>query len=288
MLSGFLQIGISDIIQILILYLSVYSLLRYVRGTRSAQILLGGGVVVIVLLVITYLFSFDVLSYVIYFLLGYLAIAMIVVFQNELRRILALLGGKTFFPKVTATQQRNVPEDLSHCIQKLASKRIGALIAVERGISLANCEDTGIKLDALISQELMLSLFTPPLPLHDGGIIIRNGRVAAAHCLFPVSNQYALNASGMRHRAAVGLSEETDAVVVIVSEETGVVSVAYSGKLRRYPENSERRVLRWLRFAMPGQRARPSTLAEWLSAEITQRWQSIRARPGEEAEHASD
>jgi len=268
MLTGIQQIGWKDIAQILILYLAVYSLLRYVRGTRSAQMLLGGGLIIVALLVLTYLLGFDVLSQVIYFLLGYMAIILIVVFQHELRRFLALLVGKTLFPKTIGMSQLHVPDNLSLCIQKLSSKKIGALIAIERGISLTGYEDTGIKLDAIIGPELMISLFTPPLPLHDGGAIIRNGRIAAAHCLFPISNQPALNTSGMRHRAAVGLSEETDAVIVAVSEETGTVSVAYSGKLRRYPEDSEKRVLRWLRFAMPGMRARPSTFSEWLDATL--------------------
>jgi diadenylate cyclase len=277
-------------VQILILYFAVYSILRYVRGTRSAQMLLGGGMLIVVLLLITYLLSFDVLSYVIYFLLGYMAIILIVVFQNELRRVLALLVGRTLFPKTISTRQMHVPEELSLCIQKLASRQIGALIAVERGISLAGYEDTGIRLDALVSHELLVSLLTPPLPLHDGGIIIRNGRIAAAHCLFPISNQYALNALGMRHRAAVGLSEETDAVIVAVSEETGVVSVACSGKLHRYPENSEKRVLRWLRLATLGGlglRTRPATFTEWLGTAIARRWQGIRAQPTEDAEHES-
>ena len=288
MLSGILQIGFRDIAQVLILYLVVYWVLRYVRGTRSAQMLLGGGLIVGVLLVFTYLLSFDVLAHVIYFLLGYVAVIMIVVFQHELRRALALLVGKTLFPKAAHTRQAHLPETLAHCVQKLASKQVGALIAVERGISLAGYEDTGVKLDALISQELLVSLFTPPLPLHDGGIIVRNGRIAAAHCLFPISNQVALNASGMRHRAAVGLSEETDAVIITVSEETGVVSVAYSGRLRRYPENAEKRVLRWLRFAMPGMRARPSTFSEWLGTALTRQWKSIQTQAGEEAERAND
>jgi len=288
MLSGILQIGINDIVQILILYLAVYSVLRYVRGTRSAQMLLGGGVLIVVLLAFTYLFSLDVLAHVIYFLLGYMAVVLIVVFQHEIRRALALLGGKTLFPKSVSPQQTSVPEVLGHCVQRLASRQIGALIAVERGISLTGYEDTGIRLDALISQELMVSLFTPPLPLHDGGIIIRNGRVAAAHCLFPISNQQALNASGMRHRAAVGLSEETDAVIIAVSEETGVISVAYNGKLHRYRENSEKRVLRWLRLALLGMKARPATFSEWLGTTAMRQWRSMTTRTGEEAEHEGD
>ena len=129
---------------------------------------------------------------------------------------------------------------------------IGALIAFERGISLRGYEDTGVSLNATFSRELVESIFTPPLPLHDGGMTIRAGRIAAAHCVFPVSNNRDLSCSGMRHRAAVGLSEETDALVVVVSEESGAVSVAHNGKLLKYTgEQRAQSLLRWISKAMP-------------------------------------
>jgi len=265
-----LQIGFNDVMQILILYFGVYALIRYVKGTRSAQVLLGFCVLVVSLLLFTYLFRFDVLARVVYFLLVYLALSMVVVFQQEIRRVLALVGGQRLFKRQYLLRQESVPEALCRCILKLAKARIGALIAVERGISLCGYEDSGIRLGALVSDELMVSIFTPPLPLHDGGIIIRDGRIAAAHCLFPVSNQSELVTSGMRHRAAVGLSEETDAVIIVVSEETGMISAAYNGRLHRYDahDNIQKVILRWLRVAMPYERRRGLTVTDWLASQI--------------------
>ena len=269
-----LQIGFNDVMQITLLYLAIYALIRYVKGTRSAQVLLGFCVLVVSLLLFTYLFRFDVLARIVYFLLIYLALSMVVVFQQEIRRMLAMVGGQRLF-KPYALRQEQVPETLCRCILNLARARIGALVAVERGISLCGYEDSGVKLNALVSHELMVSIFTPPLPLHDGGIIMREGRVAAAHCLFPVSNQSELITSGMRHRAAVGLSEETDAVIIVVSEETGRISAAYNGRLHRYDEqdNVEKIILRWLRVAMPNERHRSLTLTDWLTSLAAKLWQ---------------
>ncbi|MDD2456430.1 MAG: diadenylate cyclase CdaA [Kiritimatiellae bacterium] len=261
-----LQIGLNDLMQILVLYLGIYALLRFVRGTRSAQVLLGFCVLVVSLLLFTYLFRFDVLARVVYFLLVYLALSMVVVFQQDIRRVLALVGGQRLFGRHYAVRQEAVPEKLCRSLISLGKSRIGALIAVERGISLHGFEDTGVKLNALVSHELLVSIFTPPLPLHDGGIIMRDGTIASAHCLFPVSNQGDLATSGMRHRAAVGLSEETDAVVVVVSEETGKISVAHNGRLHRYSDvKVEKLLLRWLRKAMPNQTRGPVSLTDWLT-----------------------
>ena len=221
-----LQIGLNDVMQIMILYFGIYALIRFVKGTRSAQVLLGFCVLAVSLLLFTYLFRFDVLARVVYFLLIYLALSMVVVFQQEIRRMLAVVGGQRLFSRQFALRQESVPETLCRGVVELSRARIGALIAVERGISLCGYEDSGVRLNARVSRELLFSIFTPPLPLHDGGIIMRAGQIAAAHCLFPVSNQGELASSGMRHRAAVGLSEETDAVVIVVSEETTVLPLA--------------------------------------------------------------
>jgi DNA integrity scanning protein DisA with diadenylate cyclase activity len=145
-------------------------------------------------------------------------------------------------------------EFLADSLMALARARIGALVAFERGISLRGVEDTGVRLDAVFSPELVKSIFTPPLPLHDGGLVMRDGRIASAHCIFPVSNNPSLSGSGMRHRAAVGLSEETDALVFVVSEETGAISVAHNGKIVRYDiegEGAEAPIVRWLSKALP-------------------------------------
>jgi len=268
MLEG-LQIGFSDIIQIFVLYLAVYGVIRLVKGTRSAQVLLGFCVMVVSLLLFTYLFEFEVLAKVVYFLLIYLALSMVVVFQQDIRRMLALVGGQRFFKRQYTLERVPVTEILTKSIMNMSNLRVGALIAIERGISLRGYEESGIMVSALLSHELMISIFTPPLPLHDGGIVIRDGRISAAHCLFPVSNQSELISSGMRHRAAVGLSEETDAVIFVVSEETGSISIAYNGKLHRYngKESVRKVMLRWLRVAMPHQkRLHNLSLSDQLSA----------------------
>ncbi len=262
-----LQIGLNDVMQIMILYFGIYALIRFVRGTRSAQVLLGFCVMVVSLLLFTYMFRFDVLARVVYFLLVYLALSMVVVFQQEIRRVLALVGGQKLFGRHYVARQESVPEKLCRSVINLGKSRIGALIAVERGIALNGYEETGVKLNALVSHELLVSIFTPPLPLHDGGIIIRDGTIAAAHCLFPVSNQGDLSTFGMRHRAAVGLSEETDALVVLVSEETGKIAVAHNGRLHRYSDDKmEKLLLRWLRKAMPNETRGVVTLTDWMTA----------------------
>lgn len=270
MFSG-IQIEFSDIIQIFIMYWGIYAIIRFVRGTRNAQVLLGLCVVVASLLFFTKLFKFDVLAQIIYYLLIGLALSMVVVFQQEIRRVLALVGGQRLFDRQYGLRQTAAPEMLVQVLLHLGREKIGALVAIERGISLCTYEDSGIKLDALLGHELMVSIFTPPLPLHDGGIILRKGRVAAAHCLFPVSVQGELAGYGMRHRAAVGLSEETDAVVIVVSEEVGSISVAHGGRLFRYDDDKVEKMLRrWVKRAMPDESQAPVTITDWISEKISQ------------------
>ena len=263
---------VPDIIQIAILYFVIYAILKAARGSRFGQVLMGAGIIFALLIAFTFLFNFDVLAYIVKTLLGYLTLSTVVIFQPEIRRVLATIGALLFTDNRRDlglnSSGRVTPEELVTYIFKLARARIGALIAIERGISLRGIETTGVSIDAIISNELLFSIFTEPMPLHDGGAIIRHGRLAAAHCLFPVSsNTEALFAAGMRHRAAVGLSEETDALVIAVSEERGRVSIAHNGRLLRYPdlsEDSRKAVLRWVRKAMPQQKTATETIADWL------------------------
>ena len=188
-----------DVIQIFILYLVIYAILKGARGSRFGQVLMGSGVLFGLLIAFTLVFHFDVLSVIVRWLLLYLALSSVVIFQDEIRRILATMGSFLFQDRTrthTLLNKRVTPEDLTTIIFKLAKRRTGALVAFERGISLRGLETTGVALDALISTELFFSIFTEPMPLHDGGVIIRHGRVAAAHCLFPVSSQGDLSASG--------------------------------------------------------------------------------------------
>ncbi len=243
----------SAIVQIAILYLTIYAILKRARGSRFGQALAGVGMLAAAMFAFAYLFHFDVLTRIVQFLLLYLAVSTVVIFQPEIRRALMAFGAFGFVPKTNRhANGAATPEIVIDTLLDLAKDRMGALIALERGISLRSYEDTGVATDALFTRELVRSIFTPPLPLHDGGVVLRDGFLSSAHCIFPVSNNPELIASGMRHRAAVGLSEETDALVVVVSEERGTISVAHNGHLYSYERESAREpVLRWLTKAMP-------------------------------------
>ena len=256
------SVTFSAVAQIAILYVVIYTILKYAKGSKFGQALMGVGILAAAMLAFTFLFHFEVLSLLVRYRLIYLAISTVVIFQPEIRRVLSQVGAFGFFdrPKYAADGAAT-PEFIVQTIVALADRRIGALIAFERGISLRSYEDTGVALDAMLSRELVENVFTPPLPLHDGGMTIRGGRIAAAHCVFPVSNNPELITSGMRHRAAVGLSEETDALVIAVSEETGAVSVAHNGKLIRYTGDQRApSLIRWVSKAMPDGSSRGNRL----------------------------
>ena len=263
------SVSISALAQIAILYVVIYAILKYAKGSRFGQVLMGVGLLAAVMIAFTFVFNFDVLSIIVKSLLIYLAISTVVIFQPEIRRVLGQVGAFGFLdrPKYAADGSAT-PEFVVQTIVALADRRIGALIAFERGISLRSYEQTGVAIDAMLSRELVEAIFTPPLPLHDGGMTIRGGRIAAAHCVFPISNNPDLITSGMRHRAAVGLSDETDALVVAVSEETGSVSVAHNGRLIRYVgDQRAQSLIRWIAKAMPdGARRR-----NWLFTNIFKR-----------------
>ena len=258
------QVSFSAIAQIAVLYVVIYTILRYARGSRFGQALMGVGILAAAMFAFTFLFHFEVLSLLVRYLLLYLAISTVVIFQPEIRRVLSQVGAFGYLEKATHRPDgAATPEFVVETILALSDRRVGALIAFERGISLRSYEDTGVVTDAVFTRELVETVFTPPLPLHDGGMTIRSGRIAAAHCVFPVSNNPDLISSGMRHRAAVGLSEETDALVVVVSEETGIVSIAHNGRLIRITGDQRAQSLsRWINKAMPGGRRRRQLLSD--------------------------
>ena len=249
-----MTINVSAIIQIAILYFVFYAILKSAKGSRFGQALMGFGILAAILIAFAYLFHFDVLTRIVQFLLIYIAVSTVVIFQPEIRRVLAAVGAFGYFEKPKyGPGDAATPDLVVETLMRLANRRIGALFAFERGISLKGYEGTGITLDAVFSRELVMSIFTPPLPLHDGGAVMRDGRISSAHCIFPVSNNPELISNGMRHRAAVGLSEETDALVVVVSEESGDISVARNGKIFRYSGDQRAESLhRWLTRALPG------------------------------------
>ena len=247
------RVSASDVIQIAILYIVIYAILKGAKGSRFGQALMGFGILAAALTAFSYLFHFDVLTRIVQFLLVYIAVSTVVIFQPEIRRILSAVGAFGYLerPKY-GPGNAATPELVVETLMALSERRMGALIAFERGISLRGYEETGIRLDAIFSKELVTCIFTPPMPLHDGGMVMRDGHVSSAHCIFPVSNNPNLISSGMRHRAAVGLSEDTDALVVVVSEETGDISVARNGRLFRYSgAQREESVMRWVSKARP-------------------------------------
>ncbi len=261
------HVSVADVAQIAILYLVFYAVLKAARGSRFGQALMGGALLFGVLIAFTYLFQFDVLARMLYWMLSYLAISSVVIFQPEIRRALTALGALLFSDKAHAFDPNRItPERMAEVLFELAARKMGALVAFERGISLKGYETSGVELDALVSAPLMVSVFTEPLPLHDGGMVIRRGRIASAHCVFPVSHKTELSVSGMRHRAAVGLSEETDAIVAVVSEETGRISIAHNGRIVRFAEDgpaTRSAVLRWMHKAMPARKTASEDIVLW-------------------------
>ena len=176
-----------DIVQIAILYFAIYAILKAARGSRFGQVLTGVGILFGVSIAFTFLFHFTVLARILQLLLVYLALSTVVIFQPEIRRILAAIGSLLFSEgKGSYDRRRVTPETMTDAIFELSRRKMGALIAFERGISLRGYEESGVMIDAIPSRELLISVFTEPLPLHDGGVTIRQGRLAAAHCLFPV------------------------------------------------------------------------------------------------------
>lgn len=222
---------LSDACQIAVLAVAIYYLFAFLRGTRALQTLVGLGSVLAALGIAASTFHMDELGWLLNRLLPALPVALIVVFHPELRRALAGIGEHTTVSSVSA---ETTVADVVRAVEQLSKQRIGALIAFERSASLRQYQQHGNELNAPLVCELLTTLFYPHTPMHDGGVVIRGSTIVAAGCVFPLATGQAERRSfGTRHRAAIGLSEETDAVVVVVSEESGLVSVAYRGELTR-------------------------------------------------------
>jgi diadenylate cyclase len=223
---------ISSVLQIGLLAVAFYYLLLFFRGTRGAQIFIGLVILITLLIISTRLLHWSEINWVLRQSSVGLALALLVIFQPEIRRALAELGRHQVFG--TSGEERSVVDNLVKAVVQLAEQKTGALIAVERNIGTRAVQETGIALDAAVVKELLVNIFMPRTPLHDGGVVIGGNRILAAGCVFPLSQKEELQKQlGTRHRAALGLSEETDSVVVVVSEETGTVSVCYRGQLSR-------------------------------------------------------
>ena len=222
--------------QIAILAFLLYYVLKFLRRTRAYRILAGVVAVLLALYGGARIFGFDELGWLFEQIAPAIPIAFIVLFQPELRRIFAEIGTSRRGTRGAPRQEdaAGVVSTLVEAVGSLASKRIGAILAVEREESLEPFSTGGRRLDAPVNAELLLTIFYPGTSLHDGGVILRGGSIAWAGCVFPLGSlDEERRAFGTRHRAAIGLSERTDALVVVVSEETGIVSIAYHGELTR-------------------------------------------------------
>lgn len=228
----FVQAQWTSGVEILILGVVLYFAYIYLRGTRGARILIGLAIIFITLTLISQLLNLVVIGWLLRSFSVFLAIALVVIFQPELRRALTVLGSHRFFS--SASEQAESIEQITDAVFELAGKGFGALIAVERQINLKPFSETGVEIDCAFSKELVLTIFHPKTVLHDGGMIYSNERILAAGCIFPLTQREDLDRNlGLRHRAALGLSEESDAVAIVVSEETGQVSICHNGVLDR-------------------------------------------------------
>ncbi len=219
-------------LEILILAVGIYYAASFVRGTRGAAIFTGTLALMLSLALLSTLLELQVLRWILSVFSSAFAVSVIVIFQPEIRQLLAQIGSLHLFH--TTHEERENIEVIIQTVERLADVRIGALIALEQSIQLQDAAASGIRVDCVATPEMLETIFFPNNAIHDGGVIIKGDRIAYAACIFPLSARQDLNKSlGTRHRAALGLSEETDALVVVVSEETGMISYAHKGELVR-------------------------------------------------------
>jgi diadenylate cyclase len=265
------QIHIQDLwrpaLEILILAVLIYYATRFLRGTRGWPVVIGFVVALVVLFAVTAGLKLKVLSWLLTAASTFSAFAVLIIFQPELRRLLAELGNLPLF--ASAHEQRENIEVIIQTCERLADVKIGALIAIEQTIQLQEVVEPGVKVDCEATPEMLETIFFPNNAIHDGGVIIQGDRIARAACIFPLTQRQDLNKSlGTRHRAAIGLSEETDAVIVVVSEETGMISYAYKGQLVRGVSLEELRAFLTSVLVQPVKSRRG---VEWLRARFGER-----------------
>jgi len=227
----------EHLLEVLLLYAIIYAFLRFTEGSRGAGVLKGVAFFVLfVLLAVSILarwWNLEQVRLILHFAGGAAITALIVIFQPELRRALAKLG-QTPFLGVFMRGRVDIVEEIVGAVGRLSKNKIGALVAFERDVDLSGYVERGVILDAEVRSELVLTIFYPGTELHDGAVVLQGGRIAAAGCLFPFTDNPALDPQiGTRHRAGIGITEETDAICVIVSEETGIISLVVGGELER-------------------------------------------------------
>jgi diadenylate cyclase len=227
----------ASVVDILVVAFLIYQALMIVKGTRAGHILIG--ILIMVALYVVALYTgLEALRSVLSYIVPYLALAVIILFQSEIRRTLARLGRKGWFAR--GYQRPEFAEDILIAVRRMAADKTGALIVVERDIGLRSFIESGVRLDAQLSSDLLLAIFYPGAALHDGAAIVQKDKIAAAACFLPLAvNPSVSSGFGTRHRAAIGITEETDCLSVVVSEETGRISVAAFGELTPGPSLRE-------------------------------------------------
>jgi diadenylate cyclase len=227
-------VGWWDLLDIAIVSIIIYEFLKLIRGTRAVQMAVGS-LFVVLLFYLSQLAPLQTLNWMIRNMLVYVAFAAIVIFQSDIRRALAHFGQAPFFRYLSRQEPDDETiEEVVVAATILSQQRVGAIIAIEREIGLRNYIESGIPLDATLTYDLLVTIFRPGAPLHDGAVILQEGRIAAAACFLPLTVNPRLSRDlGTRHRAAIGLTEESDAAAIVVSEETGQISIALNGEIER-------------------------------------------------------
>src|SRR5580693_7144163 len=229
---AYIQDGWRPALEIFILAVTIYYITRFLRGTRGWPVVIGFVVALLLLFAAAEVLNLVVLKWLLGAAYTFFAFAVLIIFQPELRRLLAELGNLPLFAS-THEQRENI-EVIIQTVERLAEVKIGALIAIEQNVHLHDAVESGVLVDCEATPEMLETIFFPNNAIHDGGVIMKGDRIAYAACIFPLTQRPGLAKSlGTRHRAAIGLSEETDAVIVVVSEENGKVSHAYKGQLVR-------------------------------------------------------
>jgi len=254
-------------LEILILTVGIYYTSRFLRGTRGWPVVIGFTVLLLVLAAVATILNLPVLRLLLVGFAQFFAVAILIIFQPELRRLLAELGNIPIFANVH--EQRESIEVIVQTCERLSEVKIGALVAIEQTIQLHDAVESGVPVDCEATPEMLETIFFPNNAIHDGGVVIKGDRIAYAACIFPLTTRQDLNKSlGTRHRAAIGLSEETDAVVIAVSEENGTISHAYKGQLVRGVTIEELRAFLTSVIVQP---AETRSLVEWIRRKFGQR-----------------
>jgi diadenylate cyclase len=230
-LNAFSEFYISDIIDIFFLFLLFYYLLLLIKGTKSYQMAVGL-LSIGVFAFITGLLNLTAFSFILNNFLTYLIFAIIVLFQDELREILAEIGSR-IRTKYNLAAKSGIKDEIINTVIALSLARIGAIIAIEREIKVKNYVNRPVKIDAKVDKDLLLTIFTPNSPLHDGAVVISKDRIEVARCFFQLPPLLELSSGGTRHLAAIGITQQTDCLAIVVSEETGKISLAVNGELIR-------------------------------------------------------